>query len=1459
MADIVIRQIEEGMTGRQVADLLYQNFLALLNAGVDVDDLRGYFLNKDREETARYLLTFLAGIKVGDAVDGMLGGRGTIATADGRVQTDIMQLRKALTIGRQGFEEGMTGYGGHVDADGNAEFESLVLRRFLEVPELRYRRTEVIVGDKWRAPGGGVIERVEPILNNGQPTGEGYIWLKLEDGEIGAIAPNDICMGIFHDYKNKANNATADADDGKGNRTFAGFCTVYFRIEEVSDVTDESGTHVKKLARYSIRQTSATWQYSHEPMEQMTFVVYGNFTDVNRQTSVYETRTYTRMLKNQNSWEFGYHNIALQYGDFKNIGEAFGRPVADGYALFVGSIYMAGTLTQVTASGEEVRAVVDRGAWTAGTTAGYYERFSYDGSLWLCVAEGGTTSAPSATEPAWLLQVAAGASITSDNDWKSKNTPYKVNTIVPFAGRMFITTEETNNPPLGLLTDESGNYITDETGGYLIVDEATSAGWQLLLDISGVTNGEDGASVEVQWSKDGNSWHAAYTDGDLYMRQRVGDAAWGAAIRVVGENGKDGYNQTFEFAVSNSLTEQPLSGWSDAPRPVGSGEYLWMRTGTIIPPATRPATWTVVRIGGEKGADGVGINSVTITYGKSNSVSVKPTTWSNDVPVVGEDEVLWVRTITDYTDETKADTVSYMYSYQGKTGAAGTSVSVVSIEYQAGASATTPPTGEWSEDVVKAVDGMYLWTRTTFSDGSVAYGISKQGKDGQDGADGKDGQGFAPRGEWATVKMPAKVGDVFRMGGAAWVAVRETENPPMWTITDEEGNRLMREDGGYLLTGEVNDAEWDLWVEDGKNGEPGKNGLDGQDGLDGKDGKDGANAIVADMSNEMDSVALTADGKTTETSTMETIVAVWNGQTKAALKSIQVSAIDGVTARHELQTGKVTLTIAEGVALAASNAVTIKVVAEIAGADVERTLTFTIVGVRAGKDGESAVLYKLLLSVNSIVKKSDGTYNVEGVNAVRCKIENGVTSITTEGKLKYLIDDKGIDYETEIGNAVDIPAFAFADRVRFTFYGDNGAILDRETVPMLTDGEGFEVMGEYYTGMQVPKNGVVLMGGSSFVAKVATENPPLWTLTDENGNRLTDENGGYLLTGEVNNEEYELMAERGEDGEPGKDGENGKDGAPGKDGQNGARGYAGAVTRTWQGYEAGRTYRNDTDAPDIVLEPGGVRYKDVVLVENSQVATGYDVYECLITNTGRDPREMEYDANGVSVDGRWRMATNMAAAFVTSFVAINANIKFAASGQLAILDENNKVCAGMAGTQAGKKTRIWAGGDNPDEAPFRVDQKGETWLENAHITGEVNATSGNFNGVVIKGNLRTPWKKISANPIVDANGGNLRYEFLGNTITDDKLILNSMVGATLKIAWFEDADGREIAIYNQVPLIGSGGGGDVKIIIPSGCSIVTSEAIYEDEYILKAGYLYYLSGMNNMWVVKQIVNIQKLF
>lgn len=90
------------------------------------------------------------------------------------------------------FASGITGFGAQIDGRGAGELESLFIRRFLEVPELRYNRVGISVGDDWSAPGAGVIESVDKDQK--------LVTLKLEEGEIGAVAVGDICMGIFHDF-----------------------------------------------------------------------------------------------------------------------------------------------------------------------------------------------------------------------------------------------------------------------------------------------------------------------------------------------------------------------------------------------------------------------------------------------------------------------------------------------------------------------------------------------------------------------------------------------------------------------------------------------------------------------------------------------------------------------------------------------------------------------------------------------------------------------------------------------------------------------------------------------------------------------------------------------------------------------------------------------------------------------------------------------------------------------------------------------------------------------------------------------------------------------------------------------------------------------------------------------------------------------------------------------------------
>lgn len=75
----------------------------------------------------------------------------------------------------------------------------------------------------------------------------------------------------------------------------------------------------------------------------------------------------------------------------------------------------------------------------------------------------------------------------------------------------------------------------------------------------------------------------------------------------------------------------------------------------------------------------------------------------------------------------------------GAKGNTGTSVTVSSITYQAGASNTTTPTGTWSSTIVAANAGQYLWTKTTFSDGKIAYTVARQGSNGSKGDTGSTG------------------------------------------------------------------------------------------------------------------------------------------------------------------------------------------------------------------------------------------------------------------------------------------------------------------------------------------------------------------------------------------------------------------------------------------------------------------------------------------------------------------------------------------------------------------------------------------------------------------------------------------------------------------------------------------------------------------------------------------------
>lgn len=423
----------------------------------------------------------------------------------------LLKLFAGAVFGKDGYASGLAGFGAQIDENGNAEVESLTSRRFIETPELRHNRIDIKVGDKWRAPGAGVLKSVD--------TENKLCALKLEEGEIGAVAVGDICMGIFHSLTS-SENATEDTDDSQGNRTFAGFCTVYFTITEVIGDRNEQ-------FKYQIRPVSDRWKFSFEPFEQMNFVAYGSFTRADRQTSVYETRTYSRMLRNQNTWEISAANIAMQSGDLSNL-NVHGLDMT-GYSMYLNSVYFTGTVRQLKPDGTPVYTANDRGEWASGENYAFYDRVSHDGGIWLCVSESGSASEPAEGNSDWLLQVKPGTdgtdgkngqdgapgrdgqdgapgkdgadgapgqdgiSVSNHGRWHTGlKTPYLG--LVKMGGKVFLckVRNGTSNPPMWTVTTKDGRRILQtqdggKTYGYILTGEYNSEEYDMVVE-----NGENG-------------------------------------------------------------------------------------------------------------------------------------------------------------------------------------------------------------------------------------------------------------------------------------------------------------------------------------------------------------------------------------------------------------------------------------------------------------------------------------------------------------------------------------------------------------------------------------------------------------------------------------------------------------------------------------------------------------------------------------------------------------------------------------------------------------------------------------------------------------------------------------------------------------------------------------------------------------------------------------------------------
>lgn len=280
--------------------------------------------------------------------------------------------------------------------------------------------------------------------------------------------------------------------------------------------------------------------------------------------------------------------------------------------------------------------------------------------------------------------------------------------------------------------------------------------------------------------------------------------------------------------------------------------------------------------------------------------------------------------------------------------------------------------------------------------------------------------------------------------------------------------------------------------------------------------KDGESNIMADLDNEMVSVALTSTGVTTSAQSWTTHVSMWYGTEKLTLETLTVSTPAGFTASTSKATGAVAISVAAGKSVPEQNTVTITLAAMKNGQLYTRELTFKITGVRGGADGSDAVIYSLVTSVTMVSKNKNGGYSVASVSCRRMKTVGAVTTATTDGELKYSRDGAA---EVPIGDGVGVASGNFTSSLKFVFYV-NGQAVDVETVPMVVDGsdgkdgESITAAGHWESAnTPYAKNSTVSFAGGSYLSKVETSNPPIKIAKFRNGRLRRKRDGGYILAG----------------------------------------------------------------------------------------------------------------------------------------------------------------------------------------------------------------------------------------------------------------------------------------------------------------------------------------------------------
>ena len=430
--------------------------------------------------------------------------------------------------------------------------------------------------------------------------------------------------------------------------------------------------------------------------------------------------------------------------------------------------------------------------------------------------------------------------------------------------------------------------------------------------------------------------------------------------------------------------------------------------------------WTIWPITAIDGSDGRGIRDTDTTYVLSDQgVNPPQSGWSESIPEIVEGKYLWSRTITTYTDNTQ-DTI-YTVTYIGRDGNDGKNGKSVNIKGSLASinDLPTSPTPSENDGYIIGED-LWVYTGTSLDNDKNHNGFTNVGKVSVKGDSAclhiAWANTLAPDYENFTTQKPK--GQRYRYMGTY---VDYSENPS----THPDSQR-------------PEDYNWQEVI-----------------------GEQGESVIVADLDNEIESIALTYDGKTTAAASYTPIASMWYGSQKLTLDSLtavvtKTDFANNVVVVPNKATGAISISWQKGVELTSFN-VDITVKATVNETQYVKLLFFKVNCVKAGEPGADSVLYKIEPSTNAIKKFSDGSISDLTISCKKIKVVGSKKEETTDGTLYYKIDSN--DRQVYTG-AIDTSTIS--RKIRFEFEV-NDILWDAEDIYVIEDGSTPKIVDTKYS------------------------------------------------------------------------------------------------------------------------------------------------------------------------------------------------------------------------------------------------------------------------------------------------------------------------------------------------------------------------------------------------------------